>query len=214
MTNESQLDSLSFPLQVRTWYELSPIYQQLAGYFDILFGFLTLAVFILVFFIILQVLTLAFLERTREIGTIRALGTTRGQVFSQLLVDLDILASYSRPRVSDDNPYSESHFKTLKYAPPYPGRFSDVRDAEEYCQVFFPFYNTEHRHSGLGLMTPEAVHYGQAAAIQQTRQQALDAAYAQRPERFVHGAPQAPQVPSEVWINRPERTIECADTGQ
>lgn len=136
------------------------------------------------------------------------------KTFSQLLVDLDILASYSRPRVSDDNPYSESHFKTLKYAPPYPGRFSDPKNAEQYCQIFFPFYNSEHHHSGLGLMTPEAVHYGQAAAIQQTRQQALDAAYAHRPERFVHGAPQAPQVPSEVWINRPERTLECADTGQ
>ena len=89
---QSQLEAAGIPLEVRTWYELSPIYEQLAGYFDILFGFLTLAVFILVFFIILQVLTLAFLERTREIGTIRALGTTRGQVFAQLLIESAWLA--------------------------------------------------------------------------------------------------------------------------
>jgi len=138
----------------------------------------------------------------------------KAKTFTQLLVDLDILASYSRPRVSDDNPYSESHFKTLKYAPTYPGRFGGPTQARQYCQVFFPFYNTQHRHSGLGLLTPEAVHYGHAEQIQHVRQGALDAAYVAHPNRFVGGPPKAPQVPTEVWINRPEKTLEWNPTGQ
>ena len=131
------------------------------------------------------------------------------KTFSQLLVDLDILASYSRPRVSDDNPYSESNFKTLKYAPAYPGRFCGPEVARTYFQEFFPWYNTQHRHSGLGLLTPDAVHHGRANDIQAARQLVLDDAYAMRPERFVHGPPQAPPVPTYVWINQPQNTIEC-----
>ncbi len=137
----------------------------------------------------------------------------KAKTFTQLLVDLDILASYSRPRVSDDNPYSESHFKTFKYAPSYPGRFRDPAEARQYCRAFFPFYNTQHRHSGLGLLTPEAVHHGRADEIQQARQCTLDAAYAAHPERFVGGPPKPPQIPTEVWINRLERTVECPPTG-
>lgn len=131
------------------------------------------------------------------------------KTFSQLLVDLDILASYSRPRTSDDNPYSESHFKTVKYAPAYPGRFAEPQEARSYFQAFFPWYNTEHRHSGLGLLTPDAVHHGRADDIQTARQGVLDEVYTRHPERFVNGPPRPPQVPGEVWINQPQNTIEC-----
>jgi putative transposase len=129
--------------------------------------------------------------------------------FSQLLVDLDILASYSRPRVSDDNPYSESQFKTLKYAPTYPGHFSNPEQARSYFQEFFPWYNTEHRHSGLGLLTPDAVHHGLADELQAARQRVLDEAFTRHPERFVNGRPCPPQLAGEVWINQPQNIIEC-----
>ena len=129
--------------------------------------------------------------------------------FSQLLVDLDILASYSRPRVSDDNPFSESHFKTVKYAPAYPGRFSTPEDARAYFRTFFPWYNTTHRHSGLGLLTPEAVHSGRAEDLQAQRQRVLDEAYRKYPERFVTNPPRAPKIPTEVWINQPNNIIQC-----
>ncbi len=131
------------------------------------------------------------------------------KTFSQLLVDLDILASYSRPRVSDDNPYSESHFKTVKYAPAYPGRFCCPEDAQTYFRNLFAWYNTEHRHGGLGLLTPDAVHHGLTDELQATRQHVLDDAYSRHPERFVSGRPRPPKVPSEVWINQPNNTIEC-----
>ena len=131
------------------------------------------------------------------------------KTFSQLLMDLDILASYSRPRVSDDNPYSESQFKTLKYTPSYPGRFTDRQEARTYLQAFFHWYNTKHRHSGLGLLTPDTVHYGLTQQIQAVRQTVLDKAYHNHPERFVKGHPRPPRVPDEVWINEPANTIEC-----
>lgn len=136
-------------------------------------------------------------------------GPMTAKTFSQLLVDLDILASYSRPRVSDDNPYSESHFKTVKYAPSYPQWFRDPEDARDYFRVFFPWYNTEHRHSGLGLLTPEDVHYGRVQHLQAARQRVLDVAYQLHPERFVNGPPQPPKVPAQVWINQPYNVIEC-----
>ena len=119
------------------------------------------------------------------------------KTFSQLLIDLDILASYSRPRTSDDNPYSESHFKTVKYAPTYPGCFADPQEARSYFQSFFPWYNTHHHHSGIGLLTPDAVHYGRANEIQAARQRVLNDVYTQHPERFVNGPPRPPQVPGE-----------------
>ena len=115
--------------------------------------------------------------------------------FAQLLVDLDIRASYSRPRTADDNPYSESHFKTVKSAPSYPGRFADPAQARTWLRSFFPWYNTRHRHSGLGLLTPEAVYQGRAEALQSARQGVLEAAYTRHPERFVKGPPQAPDNP-------------------
>ena len=136
-------------------------------------------------------------------------GPMTAKTFSQLLIDLDILASYSRPRASDDNPYSESQFKTLKYAPTYPGRFSSTHNARTYFQTFFPWYNTQHRHSGLGLLTPDKVHYGLADEIQTARQQVLHKAFANHPERFVNGPPRPPRVPRAVWINQPPNSIEC-----
>ena len=136
------------------------------------------------------------------------------KTFSQLLVDLDVLASYSRPRVSNDNPYSESHFKTVKYAPSYPGRFDSIEDARAYFGPFFRRYNAEHRHSGLGLLTPEDVHAGRAQDLQRKRARVLESAHAAHPERFVHGKPTPPTIPSEVWINRPTQTIETEAVAQ
>ncbi len=136
------------------------------------------------------------------------------KTFSQLLVDLDVLASYSRPRVSDDNPYSESHFKTVKYAPAYPGRFDSVEDARAYFGPFFRRYNAEHRHSGLGLMTPEAVHTGRAQTLQEQRREVLTKAHALHPERFVRGEPKPPAIPTEVWINQPENSIDLEAAAQ
>ena len=132
------------------------------------------------------------------------------KTFSQLLVDLEILASYSRPRTADDNPYSESQFKTVKYAPTYPGRFADPEQARTYLRSFFLWYNTQHRHSGLGLLTPEAVHQGRAEEFQAARQRILEDACTRHPERFVKGPPEAPKIPAEVWINPPPKTVECA----
>ena len=130
--------------------------------------------------------------------------------FSQLLVDLEILASYNRPRTADDNPYSESQFKTVKSAPSYPGRFADPAQARTWCRSFSLWYNTRHRHSGLGLLTPESVHQGRAGVLQAERQLVLEEAYTRHPERFVQGPPQASRIPDEVWINPPPNTIECA----
>jgi putative transposase len=120
-----------------------------------------------------------------------------------LLADLGITKTHSRPYVSDDNPYSESQFKTLKYRPGFPARFTSMEEARAFCQEFFPWYNTEHRHSGIGLLTPEAVHYGRAEALHTARRQVLAAAYATHPERFVSGAPEPPALPTAAWINPP-----------
>lgn len=120
-----------------------------------------------------------------------------------LLADLGITKTHSRPHVSNDNPYSEAQFKTLKYHPEFPDRFGSVLDARAFCQKFFRWYNQEHRHSGIGLMTPAAVHTGQAHTIRQRRQAVLTAAYAAHPERFVHHAPEPPALPAAVWINKP-----------
>ena len=122
-----------------------------------------------------------------------------------LLADLGVTKTHSRPRVSDDNPFSESQFKTLKYRPDFPDRFGSLQDARVFCQRFFPWYNTEHHHSGLGLLTPEVVHYQRAEEVRRLRQQTLDAAYAVHPERFVRKPPQSPAPPTEVWINPPPK---------
>jgi len=120
-----------------------------------------------------------------------------------LLADLGVLKTHSRPHVSDDNPYSESQFRTLKYRPDFPDRFGSIEDARGFCQSFFSWYNHQHHHSGLGLMTPATVHYGQASHILAHRQAVLDSAFQAHPERFVRRPPRPPQLASEVWINKP-----------
>ena len=124
-----------------------------------------------------------------------------------LLSDLGVTKTHSRPHVSNDNPFSESQFKTLKYRPEFPARFGSIQDARAFCVDFFQWYNTEHHHSALGWLRPEDVHYGRGARMVEARQHVLDAAYAQHPERFVRKAPEAPQLPEAVWINPPAHNI-------
>lgn len=128
----------------------------------------------------------------------------RSKCLANLYGELGVGSSFNRPHVSNDNPYSESHFKTLKYRPDYPARFGSIEDAQAHMQAFFEWYNTEHRHSGIAMMTPAEVHAGKAEEVRKKRQAILDAAYAAHPERFVKGAPQARGVPEEVWINKPD----------
>jgi putative transposase len=123
-----------------------------------------------------------------------------------LLADLGVTKTHSRPHVSNDNPFSEAQFKTLKYRPEFPERFGSIEDARAHCRLFFPWYNTEHRHSGLGLLTPHDVHYGLADQRVEARATVLTAAYAAHPERFVAGAPRPPARPTKVWINPPPAT--------
>jgi len=130
---------------------------------------------------------------------------------SNLLTDLNITRSHSRPHVSNDNPYSEAAFKTLKYCPVFPGSFAALEDARAFSDVFFTYYNTEHRHSGIGLHTPASVHDGTAWTIQARRQQVLDDAFAARPDRFRGRRPLAPALPAKVWINKPRTTIETQE---
>jgi putative transposase len=121
-----------------------------------------------------------------------------------LLADLGVTKSHSRPYVSDDNPYSESQFKTLKYRPDFPARFGSIQDARSFCREFFPWYNQEHRHSGIGLMAPEMVHYGKAEQVSSQRQIVLASAFVSHPERFVRGLPMPPSLPEAAWINKPK----------
>lgn len=121
-----------------------------------------------------------------------------------LLADLGVTKSHSRPYVSNDNPFSESHFKTLKYRPEFPERFGCLEDSRSFCRTLFPWYNQEHRHSSLGLMTPEMVHYGHSKAIFKARACVLEMAYRLHPERFVNKKPRPPKVPTAVWINPPK----------
>jgi transposase InsO family protein len=131
---------------------------------------------------------------------------------SQLLCDLNITDSHSRPHVSNDNPYSESAFKTLKYCPVFPGNFTSLDEARVFCSLFFSYYNGEHRHSGIGLNTPQSVHDGTWREIRERRQQVLDAAFAARPDRFRGRRPLAPELPARVWINQPRPTIQSQET--
>ena len=121
-----------------------------------------------------------------------------------LMSDLGVTKTHSRPHTSDDNPYSEAQFKTLKYRPDFPERFGSIEDARSFCQDFFPWYNQEHRHTGIGLLTPEALHYGLANDIQIARGEILYAAYDLHPERFVKKIPVPPSVPEAAWINKPK----------
>ena len=120
-----------------------------------------------------------------------------------LLADLGVTKTHSRPQVSNDNPFSEAQFKTLKYCPAFPGRFGSLADGRAFCYHFFGWYNNDHYHSGLGFLTPTAVHHGQAEAVLAHRTQVLAAAYAAHPERFVQGRPRPADLPSAVWINPP-----------
>ena len=127
----------------------------------------------------------------------------RSKPVAFLLADLGVAKTHSRPYTSTDNPYSEAHFKTLKYRPEFPERFQTIEQARDFCRGFFDWYNHTHRHSGIGLMTPAAVHHGQARALHAERQRVLDAAYAATPERFIRRAPRPPALPQAAWINMP-----------
>jgi putative transposase len=129
---------------------------------------------------------------------------------AQLLADLGVAKTHSRPYTASDNPFSESQFKTMKYRPGYPDRFGCAADARAWARAFFNWYNNEHRHSSLGLMTPAMVHHGRAAEVATQRQAVLRAAYEKHPERFVKGLPVPPQLPEAVWIN-PPRTNDGRD---
>lgn len=125
-----------------------------------------------------------------------------------LMADLGVLKTHSRPHVSDDNPFSEAQFKTMKYRPGFPDRFGSIEDARSFCQQFFPWYNHQHHHSGLNLMTPAVVHHGKAPQLIAARQAVLDAAWRAHPERFVKRPPQHPSLPHAVWINPPAPSNE------
>ena len=127
----------------------------------------------------------------------------KSKVVAQLLADLGVTKTHSRPHVSNDNPFSESQFKTMKYRPQFPERFGSIQDARAFGCTFFPWYNHQHRHSGLALYTPANVHYGRIEQVRQSRQAALDAAYHRHPNRFVRKPPQAALPPHAVWINPP-----------
>lgn len=150
-------------------------------------------------------------------GAYNSQGITKGQLVlhadrgtsmtskpvAQLLVDLGVARSHSRPHVSNDNPYSEAAFKTLKYCPAFPDRFGSIQNAREFCVEFFEHYNHIHRHSGIGLHTPASVHYGTAVEIRNERARTLDAAYQADPARFRHRRPSPPKLPTVAWINDP-----------
>ena len=122
---------------------------------------------------------------------------------AQLLADLGVTRSLSRPQVSDDNPFSEAQFKTLKYHPGFPGRFDDLNTTIAFCRSFFPWYNTEHRHAGIAMLTPHDVHHGRARRVLEQRERTLRLAWNRHPERFVHGTPKPQPLPQQVWINPP-----------
>jgi putative transposase len=128
----------------------------------------------------------------------------RSKCVAMLLSDLGVTKTHGRPHVSNDNPFSESQFKTLKYRPDFPQRFGSIEDARTFCKDFFGWYNTEHRHSGIALLTPEIVHYGRSEQAIAARQQVLNQALARHPERFVRKPPEAPHLPQAVWINPPQ----------
>ena len=122
-----------------------------------------------------------------------------------LLSDMKVTKSHGRPHVSDDNPYSESAFKTLKYHPEFPERFGSIEDARAFCRRYFHWYNHHHRHSGIGMMTPASVHEGRALEIHAARQEVLDRAFRAHPERFPKGRPKPPKLPGPAWINPPKK---------
>jgi putative transposase len=130
----------------------------------------------------------------------------KSKLVAALLSDLGVTKTHSRPHVSNDNPYSEAQFKTLKYRPKFPERFGSLQDARSFCREFFAWYNDGHHHTGIGLLTPKMVHYGKAPEVIATRDRVLRAAYEAHPERFVMGIPKAPRLPEAAWINPPAKT--------
>ena len=132
---------------------------------------------------------------------------------AQLLAGLGVTHSLSRPQVSDDNPFSEAQFKTLKYHPGFPGRFHDITAAIAFCRTFFPWYNTEHRHGGIAMLTPDDVHHHRTQSVLDQRGRTLQAAWTRHPERFVRGIPKPDLLPEAVWINPPV-TSTTGDTAQ
>jgi putative transposase len=132
----------------------------------------------------------------------------RAKSLALLLADLGVDRTHSRPHVSDDNPFSEAHFRTLKYRPDFPDRFGSIEHGRAYLPPFFHWYNHDHYHTGLGLLTPAAVHYGQAPQLLAQRQSVLTAAFQAHPERFVRRAPRPPDLPAQVWINPPKSAPE------
>jgi transposase InsO family protein len=134
----------------------------------------------------------------------------RSKLVSDLLIDLAVIKSHSRPYTSDDNPYSEAQFKTMKYRPDFPERFESLAQARSFCQTFFAWYNDDHRHSGIGYMTPAAMHTGIAPIIHRHREEVLQSAFDRHPNRFKHRQPQPPVLPTEAGINMPKATKETA----
>ncbi len=127
----------------------------------------------------------------------------KSKAVALLLSDLGVTKTHSRPHVSDDNPYSEAQFKTLKYCPEFPERFGSIEDARSFCRSFFQWYNEEHHHSGIALLTPSQVHYGRAEEIQRQRASVLQAAYEQHANRFKGKIPKPLELPAAAWINKP-----------
>jgi putative transposase len=125
----------------------------------------------------------------------------------QLLSDLEVRTSHSRPRVSNDNPFSEAGFKTMKYSPDFPARFGSFLEAQTFCRDYFVWYNQEHYHTGIALLTPAQVHYGEAEVVLAKRQATLEAAFAKAPAQFGHRCPQVTRLPETVWINRPAQPV-------
>ena len=135
----------------------------------------------------------------------------KSKLVSELLSDLGVTKTHSRPHVSDDNPYSEANFKTLKYRPNFPDRFGSIQHARDHIAAFIAWYNQQHHHSGIAFLTPEAVHLGRAAEVLDARQAVLDAAHSRHPERFVHGPPSPKPLPAAAWINPPKEQAAPSD---
>ena len=138
-------------------------------------------------------------------------GAMRSKPVALLLADLGVVKTHSRPYVSNDNPFAEAQFRTLKYCPQFPDRFGSIEDGRAFGQDFFRWYNQDHRHSGLGFLTPAVVHFGQAEVVRAHRDRVLAAAYAAHPDRFVNGQPHPADLPTAVWINPPVKTATAQD---
>ena len=129
----------------------------------------------------------------------------RSKLVAQLMADMGITKTHSRPHTSNDNPYSEAQFKTMKYRHTFPKSFGCIEDAKTFLRGFFGWYNCQHKHSGIGYVTPESLHTGEAYKIRKERCRTLEQAYLKHPERFVKGMPQPPEIPEAAWINKPEK---------